>query len=130
MMNYNGAIEQMQQQMGKFGEPARQISSSVLDHWTKVAEYQMDMARRYTDFAFGQMREASGVQSPEELQSYLHKSSEAARLTGDSLAKDVRTLAEMNHAMTTEVQQVVRDSAANLAPSATAGGKASAAKAA
>jgi len=74
------------------------------------------MARRYTDVALGQLREASEVQSPEQLQSYLQKGTEAARETTDSLARDARTFTELGQAMAEDLQQRVREHAPNLQP--------------
>ncbi|MFP4648692.1 MAG: phasin family protein [Halorhodospira sp.] len=121
MMNYQDMIQQMQQQMGTYAEPFRAVSGTLLEHWERMAEYQLDMTRRYTDVTLGHLREASEVQSPEQLQSYMHKSSEALRETTDSLAKDARTLAELSQALTEDVQQRMREHATNLKPPMGAG---------
>ncbi|ABM61887.1 phasin family protein [Halorhodospira halophila] len=116
MMNYQDMIKQMQTQFGNYATPFHGVNSKMLEHWEKMADYQLDMARRYTDATLGNLREASDVQSPEQLQSYLQKSVEAARETSDSLAKDARTLAELSQAMTEDLQQSMREGASNLAP--------------
>ena len=116
MMNYQDMIQQMQQPLSNYAEPFRAVNSALLEHWEKMAEYQLDMARRYTDVALGQLREASEVQSPEQLQSYLQKGTEAARETTDSLARDARTFTELGQAMAEDLQQRVREHAPNLQP--------------
>lgn len=121
-MSYENLMQQMQQQFGNYAEPFRKVNSKMLEHWEKMADYQLDMVRRYTDVALGQMREAADLQSPEQMQSYLQKSSEAVRETSDSLAKDARTLTEMGQSMTQDVQAAMRENLAGLAPAA-AGGK-------
>ncbi len=114
MMNYQDTIKQMQSQLGQYAEPFYSANSKALEHWEKVADYQLDMVRRYTDAALGNLREASEIQSPEQLQSYMQKSVEAAREPSDSLAKDARTLAELGQAMTEDLHKSMRQSASNL----------------
>ncbi len=116
MMNYQDMLQQMQQPFSNYAEPFRAVNSALLEHWEKMAGYQLDMARRYTDVALGQLREASEVQSPEQLQSYLQKSTEAVRETTDSFAKDARTLTELGQAMAEDVQKRVQEHAPNLQP--------------
>ncbi|MBK5943489.1 hypothetical protein CCR79_06345 [Halorhodospira halophila] len=119
MMNYQEMIKQMQTQFGPYAEPFHGVNSKMLEHWEKMTDYQLDMARRYTDATLGNLREASEVQSPEQLQNYLQKSVEAARETSDSLAKDARTLAQLSQAMTEDLQQSVRESTSSLAAKTT-----------
>ncbi|BAU56753.1 phasin family protein [Halorhodospira halochloris] len=114
MMNYDDMIKQMNSQWGNYLEPMRQINGKALEHWEKVTEYQIDMARRYTDAAVGHMREAASLQSPEQVQDYMRKGSEAIRETADALAKDTRTLTEMGQAMAQDMQKAMREHSGNL----------------
>lgn len=115
MMNYEDMIKQMNNQWGNYLEPTRQINGKALEHWEKLAEYQIDMARRYTDATVGHMREAASLQSPEQVQEYMRKGSEAVKETADSLAKDTRTLTEMGQAMAQDVQKAMREHMGNFA---------------
>jgi phasin family protein len=116
MMNYDDIIQQMNSQWGNYLEPARQINTKALEHWEKLAEYQIDMARRYSDAAVGHMREATTLQTPQEVQEYMHKGGEALRETADSMAKDTRTLAEMGQSMAQDMQKVMRDNLGTFTP--------------
>ncbi len=111
MMNYTSTMTDMQKQMGAFVEPFRAVNGKLFEHWEKMADYQLDMARRYTDVTIGQLREATEIQTPEQLQSYVQKGTEAVRETTDSLTKDARTMVEMTQAMTEDLQKTVRESA-------------------
>ncbi|MBK1733742.1 hypothetical protein CKO15_00275 [Halorhodospira abdelmalekii] len=115
MMNEE-MLKQMTNQWGNYLEPARQLNGKALEHWEKMAEYQIDMARRYADVAVGQLREAATLQTPEQVQSYMRNSSELLRETSDRLVKDARTLTEMGQAMNEEMQKAVRDQLGNFVP--------------
>ncbi len=114
MMSYETILQQMQ----AYAEPWRGMSSAMLGHWEKITGFQLDMARRYTDVTLAQLREASDIRSPEQLQGYVQRSTEAARETSDSMVRDARTLAEMGQAMTEELQETAREQVSQMAPQA------------
>lgn len=123
MMNYADMLKQMNNQWGNYLEPVRQVNGKALEHWEKVTEYQIDMARRYTDAAVGHMREATSLESPEQVQEYMRKGTEAVRDTADSLAKDTRTLTEMGQAMAQDMQKTMRDHAGTFVTPLNSGSK-------
>lgn len=118
MMNINNL--NLDQQMQGLIQPWRELQAKTLEHCERVADYQLDMARRYTDVTLAQMREASEIRSTEELQSYVRKGTEAARETTESLAKDVRTLTQLGQDFAEDVQRATRQQMASASRSGTA----------
>ncbi len=113
MMNED-VMKQTKKQMEQAAEPMRKLQGKMLEHTQKMAEYQLDLARTYTDLAFGQIRELVGIGTPEELQGYVQRSSETARRTGEQMTKDAQALAEMGKSMGDDVQQWVQENVSEI----------------
>ncbi len=116
-------MKQAQEQYDQTVEPMRKLNGKLLEHFQKMTEYQLDLARSYTDLTFGQMREMAGINSPEDFQNYVRRSSETARKTGEQVAKDAQTLAEMGKSMGEDVQRIAQENASELAGRWNVGGK-------
>ncbi|TKD64449.1 phasin family protein [Cobetia marina] len=118
------------EQARSFYQPMRKLNSLVLDHMSKVAEFQMDAAKRYADTGFERARAATEVKSVEQLSEFGNRQLEVATELSQQMMDDSLKLAEMGNEMRSQMEQAYSDagkeatdkasSAASKASSATA----------
>ncbi len=109
--------------------PARKFQGLVVDHFTKLADFQLDALRAYTDLGLEQLRAVKNVGDAKSFQDYVSSQSKVAKTVGDKVTKDVNTLAALNKDFTAEVQKLAQENVAKFGQAAKpAAPKAAAAK--
>ena len=94
--------------------PARKFQGLVVDHFTKLADFQLDALRSYTDLGLEQLRAVKNVDDAKSFQDYVSGQSKVAKTVGDKVTKDVNTLAALSKDFTAEIQKLVQDNVATF----------------
>ncbi len=120
----NKTIGQLESYMG----PARKVSSLVIEHFSRVSEFQLEAFKAYSDLSVEQLRAVSRVTDAESLQDFLNDQTRIARTVSEKLNSDASTLAGFGKDLTDELQKLTQE---NVAAASRAASKAArAAKAA
>ena len=98
--------------------PARKFQGLVVDHFTKLADFQLNALRSYTDLGLEQLRAVKNVDDAKSFQDYVSSQSKVAKTVGDKVTQDVNTLAALSKDFTAEVQKLAQDNVATFGQAA------------
>ncbi|WP_242464524.1 phasin family protein [Halorhodospira abdelmalekii] len=110
-------MNQSMQQMQKMFEPARKMSTLMLDHAEKIMHLNLDAARAYNNLATEQVRNALAIRDLESLQACLNSQGKVMQTVSSKLSEDANTLADLSKNMGEEVQKIARENVTVLTES-------------
>ncbi|HKJ95954.1 MAG TPA: TIGR01841 family phasin [Gammaproteobacteria bacterium] len=110
----NQTLNQFTEQFTKAFEPVRAFAGLNIDHFEKLAQFQLEAARAYTDLGIAQVRESLQVGDAKSLQDYVAKQKDAAETVGKRVNEDAQKLAEFGKAYTEEATKLVEQNVGSL----------------
>lgn len=119
-------FEKTNAQLNDLLAPAKKFNALVVDNFEKLAQFQLDAVRSYTDLGLEQLRAALEVSDAASLQAYVSNQQKVAETVGKKLTADAETLANLSKSFTVEVQKLAQENVTNLAQFAQAKAKAAA----
>lgn len=90
--------------------PARKFNALVVENAEKVAEFQINAARSYTDIGLRQFRDALQVNDVEGLRQLVTNQSETSRMLAAKLLADTQALVNLGQIFGKEVQKLLVES--------------------
>ncbi|WP_024950723.1 phasin family protein [Cobetia crustatorum] len=97
------------EQARSFYQPMRKFNALMLDQISKVAEYQMDAAKRYTETGIERARAATEVKDAEGLGEFSNRQLETVTELSQQMMDDSMKLAEMGNEMRTQLEHAYSD---------------------
>ncbi|NHH86499.1 MULTISPECIES: phasin family protein [unclassified Cobetia] len=97
------------EQARSFYQPMRKLNTLMLDHMGKIADYQMDAAKRYADTGFERARAATEIKGMEEFSKFSNRQLEVATELSQQMMDDSLKLAEMGNEMRAQLEQAYSD---------------------
>ena len=91
----------------QFFDPARRYNALVFDNFGKVAEFQLDSLRSYTDIGLRPLREALRVNDGEGFQRLMLSQNEAGHTLVAKFMADTQTLVGFGQTFGQEVQNLL-----------------------
>lgn len=116
-------VEDINKQFEKAAEPVRKFQAALIEHAEKATQFHLEAARRYSDLALSQVREASTLNSAEGVQGYMQKAPQVARETSETVVADAQKLAQMNQAFGEALRKIAEDNVTSVAQAAKGGSK-------
>ena len=113
---------QAAEQFTKLSAPAKQLNSLVVAHIEKLAQFQLEAAKAYTDTGIGQLRSALDVNDAKSLQDYVANQQKVAEAVAAKLKADAEALVQLNQGFAGQVQKLAQEGVAT-ATAATAAAK-------
>lgn len=98
----------------KMMEPGRRFQALMLTGVEKVAQFQLDAVKSYTDLGLRQLREGLELRDVNDVQGFVSKQGERARELGEKVQSDVQTLAGIQQELGTEMQKLLQNNVAGL----------------
>ncbi len=102
-------IQKANQQWAQSLEPARKLSTLMVDHLEKVAHLTLDTARAYTDMALEQAQSALEVKDTKSFQEYVSNQSKVVNTVNQKISEDATTLANLGKSFGEEVQKLSQE---------------------
>jgi|TARA_Y100001973_G_C5196368_1_gene334534 phasin family protein len=97
------------EQARSFYQPMRKLNTLMLDHMGKIAGYQMDAAKRYTETGLERARAATEIKGMEEFSEFSNRQLEVATELSQQMMDDSLKLAEMGNEMRAQLEQAYSD---------------------
>lgn len=94
--------------------PARKFQGLVVDHFGKLADFQMDALRAYTDMGLEQLRAVKKIDDAKSFQDYVAGQSKVAKTLSEKLSQDVNTLTALSKNFGAEVQKLAQENSVAL----------------
>ncbi len=88
---------------------AKKFNSLAMDNFEKLARFQLEAFKGYTDFGLEQMRSALDVSDAATLQTYVISQQKAAQTLGSKLTEDAQTLVELNRQFAADLQKLAQE---------------------
>lgn len=120
-MMYEEMFEKANAQFGEAMAPARKFNALLLDNMEKLANFQLEAVRSYTDLSLSQLRSALEISDAQSLQAYVSNQSKVAETFGQKLAEDANTLASLSKDFGAEVQKLAQENVTVLTQVAQSG---------
>lgn len=103
----NQTFNQITEQFTKAFEPVRAFAGLNVDHFEKLAKFQVEAAKAYTDLGIAQVRESLQVGDAKSLQDYVARQKDVAETVTKRVNDDAQKLAEFGQAYTEEATKLV-----------------------
>lgn len=100
-------LENFTGQAKNFYEPLTKINQLLIQNLQKVAEFQMDAAKSYTELTMKQFKGLAEVRDVESLKTYSTGQAEVVSTIGQKIMEDLKTLGEMGNEFKMEVEKVI-----------------------
>lgn len=94
---------------GPFFAPTRKFNSLVIENAGKVAEFQINVARSYTDIGLKQLRDALRVSDVGDFRRLVASQNEASRTLTAKVLADTQTLVSIGQDFGKEVQKLLAE---------------------
>jgi len=94
--------------------PARKFQGLLVDHFGKLADFQMDALRAYTDMGLEQLRAVKNIDDAKSFQDYIAGQSKVAKTLSEKLSQDVNTLTALSKDFGAEVQKLAQENTVAL----------------
>lgn len=103
---------------GQFLAPARKFNSLMIENAGKVAEFQINAVRSYTDIGLKQFRDTLRVNDVEGFRRLVASQNEASRTLTAKFLADAQALANFGQDFGKEVQKLLAEDVASVMPAA------------
>ena len=99
----SGQVEQMM-------APARKMQGLMVDHFSRMTDFQMQRLQNYSEIGLNQLRTMQEVRNPEDFQAFVERQTEMLKSTSEKLSADFSEVAEMQRSLAEELQKLARES--------------------
>lgn len=96
----------LKDQSAKLLGPSVELNKLVIAKLEQLTALQLGSLRDYAELNFGQLKAASNVAGPEELQAYLKQQQEFLRTVSEKLAADAQALAALGKEFAAEAKNI------------------------
>lgn len=103
---YEKMTQQFVEEAQRLAQPFNAIRDLTIENIDRVAHFQVNVAREYTEMGLAEIREGVGIKQPEQLQEYFGHATEKAERLGKKVTEDGRALAAMGEQYVTELQKI------------------------
>ena len=86
--------------------PPRELSKLTIDKLEQLVSLQIASLREYTDLNLGQLKAATDIAGPKDLEAYLTQHQEFVKTVGEKLAGDVQAVVALGKEFTEEAQKI------------------------
>lgn len=107
---YTEMFEKTSSQMTQALTPVREAQGKVLDHVAKVADFQVEAMKHYSDLGLSTLRALAEVKDPQSLQAYVSKQTEVTKSLGEQISADLNQFVKINRGFAEEIQKLTQQS--------------------
>lgn len=111
----NDVFGKVFRQYQAFLAPVVKANRLAVANLEKLAGFQLQMLRTYSQFGLGQLKAAADIRNPNDLQAFYAGQVDAAAALRKQLLDDGQALVDLLAGFKAEFDKLVRDSAAELA---------------
>ncbi|MCP1674057.1 phasin family protein [Natronocella acetinitrilica] len=111
---FSKTTDQMQQLMA----PARKMQEVMVEHVARLADFQMDSMKQYSEMTIGQLRSLQDVKSPEDFQQLMSGQSELLKGFTEQMSTDISELTKLQRDLSEELQKLSQESMSSYAEGA------------
>ena len=113
----NNHFEKAAEQFSQLMEPANKLNTVVLNHLSKLAEFQLKTAKSYGEMTLNNLKGVADISDFDSLKQYANGQTQFAGDFSRRIMDDFKALAEMGNELKNDVEKVFnQDSAAEAAP--------------
>lgn len=120
MFQFQDLFTKSTAQLASLTAPAKKLNALAVDNFEKLAQFQLENAKAYTDLSVEQLRAALDVNDAKSLQAFVSNQQKVAKTVGEKLTADAQTLAALGKQFATEVQKLAQENVATFANAAQA----------
>lgn len=107
---YTEMFEKTSSQMAQALNPIREAQGKMLDHFAKIADFQVEAMKHYSELSLGTLRAMAEIKDPQSLQAYVSKQTEVSKSLGEQLTTDMNQLVKINRSFTEDMQKLTQQS--------------------
>ncbi|MCA8908292.1 MAG: phasin family protein [Rhodospirillaceae bacterium] len=98
--------DQFKDQTEKFLGPTRELNKLTLSKLEQLASMQLASLRDYTEMNMRQLRAATDISGPQDLQDFFAKQQDFLKTVGEKLAGDAQAMASIGREFAEEAQKI------------------------
>lgn len=110
---YTEMFDKTSTQMTQFLNPLLNAQGKVVDHVAKIADFQVEAVKNYSELSFGTLRALTEVKDPQSLQAYVTKQTEVAKSLGERVTADMNELVKINRSFAEDLQKMTQQNVSN-----------------
>ncbi|SEO97235.1 TIGR01841 family phasin [Aquisalimonas asiatica] len=106
---YTEMFEKTNAQVEQMLNPVRKAQSSMLDHVARLADFQVEAVKHYSELSIDNLRALKDINDPQSLQAYVTKQTEVAKSLGEKVTADMNEFVKINRGFAEELQKLAQD---------------------
>ena len=107
---YSEMFDKTNSQMAQVLTPIREAQGKMLDHVAKVADFQVEAMKHYSELSLGTLRAIAEIKDPQSLQAYVSKQTEVSKSLGEQITADLNQLVKINRGFAEDMQKLTQKS--------------------
>ncbi len=108
----NNQFEKTAEQFSQFMEPANKLNTVMMDHLSKLVEFQLNTAKSYGEMTLNNLKGMTEINDLESLKEYAGGQKQFAGDLSRRVMDDLKALAEMGSELKDEVEKVFSEDTA------------------
>ncbi|WP_290653188.1 phasin family protein [Aquisalimonas sp.] len=109
-------FEQTNAQMEQVLNPMFKAQGTMLDHFARIADFQVEALKQYSELSIENLRAMQGIHDPQSLQDYVTKQMDVAKSLGEKVSADVNEFVNLNRGFAEELQKSTQESVTTAEP--------------
>jgi len=111
---YEDVFNKANGQMDQILNPARKVQEVMVDHMSRMVEFQVACMRGYSDLCLEQLRTMQTVQSPEDMQMFLNQHAEMIKAASEKMSTDMGRMVSLQREFGEDLQKVTQESMSGM----------------
>jgi phasin family protein len=115
---YDEIIDKTGARFNELLTPARKFNAVLIENLEKLAGFQLEAARSYSELGLNQLRSALEITDAQSLQAFISNQSKVVETFGQRVAEDANTLANLSKDFGAELQKLAQENVVVLGQAA------------
>ncbi len=111
---YQEMFTKANDQMDQMFTPARKMQQMMVDHMSRMVEFQVACMRSYSDLCMEQLQAMQSVKTPEDMQAFLNQHADLVKTASERMSADMTKVVGLQRDFGEDLQKVTQDSLTGL----------------
>lgn len=111
---YQEMLSKASDQMDQMFLPARKMQQMMVDHMSRMVEFQVACMRGYSDLCMEQLQAMQAVKTPEDMQAFLNQHADMVKTASERMSADMNKAVGLQRDFSEDLQKVTQESLSGL----------------
>lgn len=111
---YQEMLSKASDQMDQMFLPARRMQQMMVDHMSRMVEFQVACMRGYSDLCMEQLQAMQAVKTPEDMQAFLNQHADMVKTASERMSADMNKVVGLQRDFSEDLQKVTQESLGSM----------------